>query len=239
MKKPFAAFDIDGTLFRSSLMVKFVRNAIDAGLFSPQTRDIYTESYNHWKNRASLHAYEDYIADTVKALLIAIKGKTTKQIDLIAKATMDYHLQTYVYTRQLIKELKATHCIIAISGSNIEILKHFAPQYGFDVYHGTELEVVNGKYTGRENIVGHHKKNETLKDIIKQNNLIYKGSVAVGDTASDIVMLELAQNPIAFNPSYELFEHAKLHKWKMVLERKNMIYHLEFKDNGYQLVKTN
>jgi len=57
-------------------------------------------------------------------------------------------------------------------------------------------------------------------------NLNFAGSVAMGDTDSDTPMLDLADRPIAFNPNKELFEHALQKGWEIVLERKDMIYHL-------------
>jgi len=48
-------------------------------------------------------------------------------------------------------------------------------------------------------------------------------------------MLELVENPIAFNPDKNLFEIAKTHKWKVVIERKNMIFQLEYKNGNYVL----
>jgi len=48
----------------------------------------------------------------------------------------------------------------------------------------------------------------------------------------------MVEKPIAFNPDKELYEIAAKTSWKIVLERKNMIYELE-KDSGrYELVKT-
>jgi phosphoserine phosphatase len=50
-------------------------------------------------------------------------------------------------------------------------------------------------------------------------------------------MLEMVDEPIAFNPEQHLFEHAKRKGWKIVVERKNMFYEMELSDGKYQLVK--
>ena len=65
------------------------------------------------------------------------------------------------------------------------------------------------------------------------------GSVAVGDSASDVSMMELVELPIALNPEKKLYEHAKKRSWKIVLERKNMVYELEATDGNYRLAKAN
>ena len=50
-------------------------------------------------------------------------------------------------------------------------------------------------------------------------------------------MLKLVDNPIAFNPTAELYEQAVKNKWKIVIERKNMMYTLEPNDDNYRLTQ--
>jgi phosphoserine phosphatase len=51
----------------------------------------------------------------------------------------------------------------------------------------------------------------------------------------DYAILKHVQNPIVFNPARELFEKSKEHGWKIVVERKNVIYELSKKDDNYIL----
>jgi phosphoserine phosphatase len=62
-----------------------------------------------------------------------------------------------------------------------------------------------------------------------------EGSIAIGDSGSDIAMLELVERPIAFNPTKGLFEHAKANNWEIVIERKNVVYELKANDGSYVL----
>jgi phosphoserine phosphatase len=50
--------------------------------------------------------------------------------------------------------------------------------------------------------------------------------VGVGDTESDISFLELVEKPICFNPNKRLYTYAKRNDWKVVVERKDVIYEL-------------
>jgi hypothetical protein len=43
----------------------------------------------------------------------------------------------------------------------------------------------------------------------------------------DIPMLELVENPICFNPNAQLYRIAKLNKWKIIVERKDVIYEIQ------------
>jgi phosphoserine phosphatase len=48
-------------------------------------------------------------------------------------------------------------------------------------------------------------------------------------------MLSMVKQPIAFNPTKELFKTAQQNGWEIVIERKNMIYKLEVKNGSYVL----
>ena len=80
---------------------------------------------------------------------------------------------------------------------------------------------------------------KTLKQFIKQFDATRKGSIAVGDSDSDTPMLGSVEQPIAFNPNKTLFRHAEEQGWKIVLERKNVVYEMESKSGSYVLAQTN
>ncbi|MCY1563069.1 hypothetical protein D9M68_1005530 [compost metagenome] len=54
-------------------------------------------------------------------------------------------------------------------------------------------------------------------------------------------MLSIVDNPIAFNPTYELLEKALENNWKVVIERKNTSYEIikDRKSGHHILEKTN
>jgi phosphoserine phosphatase len=57
-------------------------------------------------------------------------------------------------------------------------------------------------------------------------DLTRDGAVAVGDTDGDIPLLESVTHPICFNPNQALYTEAKRRGWEIVIERKDVIYHL-------------
>ena len=65
-----------------------------------------------------------------------------------------------------------------------------------------------------------------LKRAVEKEGLTLVGSVGVGDTESDIPFLELVEKPICFNPNLKLYKHAKREGWKVVVERKDVVYEL-------------
>ena len=48
-RKKVAIFDIDGTIFRSSLLIELVEELIQAGIFKPRVRRIYPRDKTKWE----------------------------------------------------------------------------------------------------------------------------------------------------------------------------------------------
>jgi len=192
-----------------------------------------------WKRRAG-GGFKNYEAQVIDVYEAVLKTLSFEQLEEgIGNVFDEYKDQTYTYTRDLIKKLKQqNYLLFAISGSQTEIVSKIANYYGFDDYIGTVYERKANKFSGQKTI-GSLNKDKTLKDLAKKHSCTYNESYAVGDSHSDIVMLKLVDNPIAFNPEDTLFKSANEHGWKIVLERKNMIYELEQQDGKYQLVKAN
>jgi phosphoserine phosphatase len=63
--------------------------------------------------------------------------------------------------------------------------------------------------------------------VLAKHKLTLKGSVGVGDSEGDISFLEQVENPICFNPNRILYRHALLSGWKVVVERKDVIYEIK------------
>jgi HAD superfamily phosphoserine phosphatase-like hydrolase len=147
----------------------------------------------------------------------------------------EYKDQTYTYTRDLIRSLKEQgYMLFAISGSQQEIVSKFAEYYGFDDAIGAHLEQLDGKFTGKIETPALGKQ-AALKKLLTRHEVTHDGSIAVGDSESDIALLEAVEQPIAFNPSAGLFKIAKEKGWKVVLERKNVVYQLNLENDRYYL----
>lgn len=237
--KKFAVFDIDGTLIRWQLYHAIADEFVKLGYIKPERYQGVKEARMEWKRRSGkggFRSYEKVLIETYESIL---KDLTLQQFMTAAESVFDeYKDQVYVYPRDLTSSLKKRgYLLFAISGSQIEIVEKIASYYSFDEWVGTVYQYKDGRYTGQKNI-GSHDKAATLKQMIRRHDVTMRGSIAIGDSKSDIAMLELVEQPIAFNPEAELFSHAKNSSWKVVIERKNMVYELEPRNGKYQLVKT-
>jgi len=225
MKNKIAVFDIDGTIFRSSLLIEFNKGLMNAGVIPPSEVGEILNEYYAWVERRG--SYDAYIGKVISMHSKAIVGKEQSVVNSVASLVFLHHKdRVYRYTRDLLAELKKDYLLLAISGSPIEMVKPFARYFGFDHIWGTVYEVdANGRYTGKiVNLQSADKKEEIVKKFIKENNLSLNDSWGVGDTESDISFLEIVSHPVAFNPTEKLFITAKKNHWAIKVERKNMTY---------------
>lgn len=230
--KPLAVFDVDGTLYRSNLLVDLVHQLVRQGSFPASIVDDFREAQMIWKIERQRKSYVEYIDQLISAYVEHLPGLTVEKLKMAVDKIIHHSTGLmYVYARDLLKSLKKTHHLVVISGSPVEVVTPFVNQLGIKEVHGTTFEISSGVYTGKVLKVGTRQKGQTLRQVAERVNLDFKGSVAMGDTDSDIGMLDLVERPIAFNPNKELFEHAFQRGWEIVFERKDMILHLGKKGN--------
>jgi len=236
-QKPFAAFDIDGTLIRWQLYHAIFDTLAKQGSINPSE---YTEIRNArmaWKQRSHEESFKDYERRMVQNYDAALQQLSYAAYEqAIDEVFEEYKDQAYAYTKGLIKDLKQQgYLLFAISGSQNEIVGKLAKYYGFDDWVGADYpRDAQGAFTG-EKIMPAGKKHEVLARLVKKHEATTEGSIAVGDSAGDISMLEFVERPIAFNPEKQLYQHARAGGWEIVLERKNVIYNLKADDGRYIL----
>ncbi len=226
--RPVAVFDIDGTLFRSSLLIELVEALIERGIFPAAARSTYADAQLEWMNRKG--EYEPFIRKVVQAFGKHAKGAPYGEVADIAGEIIEAKKdRVYRYTRDLADDLKAKgYYLLAISHSPKFIVDGFAYELGFHKSYGTFYETgASNRFTGT--IADEHlimNKAAVLKRAVEKEKLSFKNSYGVGDTESDVSMLTMVENPIAFNPNRILYRHAKKHGWPIVVERKDVIYEL-------------
>ena len=224
-KQKFAAFDIDGTLFRSGLYREVAYELMRMGALPPDVLEETTVKNREWRHRTHGNAFEEFemlLIDRIDNFLPQLRIEDYEEAAQMVLAKRADNV--YVYTRDLIHALKAQgYFLIAISGSQIELVEPFAAKYGFNAWVGQQWERGDEYFTG--NIIKTHtSKDVILKDLAKRHNLTFKDSYAIGDSNGDVGMFSIVDNPIAFNPTFELYEKAVENGWPMTIERKNVIY---------------
>lgn len=221
--KPLAIFDIDGTIFRSSLLIELTKHLVKSGVFTSDAYDELKRKKLRWLDRQG--SYEDYIGKVVEVFQEHLCGVRCSDVHTIVQLVIrEQKNRVYVYTRELLKKLRLTHHLIAISGSPMEIVDQFKKAWKFNDVFGTEYEIAKGVYTGGVVSVASNRKKEILNTYTKTHGLSLWRSVGVGDTESDIAFLRMVETPIAFNPNKKLLCEARRCNWIIKVERKDVIY---------------
>lgn len=229
-----AIFDLDGTIFRSSLLVEVTEGLIEAGIFKKSARAYYEKHYLSWMDRKG--TYEKYIMGVVEAFEKNIKGVDQVVFMRVAKKVIASKKdRTYRYTRDLVRKLnKKGYFLLAISHSPKMLVDTFCRELGFDASYGRIYEVgKNGKFTGKvDHVEIINDKGKALASAIEKYELSLEGSIAVGDTEADVSLFKMVDSPICFNPNRALFAAAKRRGWKVVVERKDMLYEIQQSKRG-------
>lgn len=226
-KSKLAVFDIDGTIFRKNLAFELIDELAWMKVFKRKVRNELVRYYVKWLDHKGM--YEDYRKALVKLYEENIKGCRKENVLEASKLVIPFYKdRTYVFANNLIKKFKAeNYAIIAVSGSPSEIVEEYNKYLKLDAVFGSVYEVDDmGVYTGRAVFEPTKDKSQVVRQYMVENQLTLEDSYAIGDTESDAKMLEIVEHPIAFNPNYNLKTIAEERGWRIVVEKKDVIYEI-------------
>lgn len=133
---------------------------------------------------------------------------------------------------RLIRILKKSGYKIAIlSGGFTYFGNYLKDKFGFDYVYANELEIVNGKLTGKHlgDIVDGKRKAELLRLLAQVERIDIRQTVAVGDGANDLPMLGTAGLGVAFHAKPKVKENAK--QSLSVVGLDGVLYFLGYRDS--------
>jgi HAD superfamily hydrolase (TIGR01490 family) len=236
-KRKVAIFDIDGTIFRSSLLAELVDVLIERKLFPESARAEFEGKRILWLKRKG--DYYSYIMAVVNVFKKHMKGIYYGDMMDASREVLDRKKDyTYVYTRQAIDVLKKKgYFLLAISLSPKFIVDLFAKHFGFDKSYGIFYATgATEKFTGATEFEDLMKnKKAIIHRAVEKENLTLEDSYGFGDTDGDISLLETVKNPIAMNPNVKLLKIAHHAGWRIIEERKDVI--LELRNGKYKLIE--
>ena len=133
---------------------------------------------------------------------------------------------------RMMQVLKTAGFKIAIlSGGFTYFGNYLKKKYGIDYVYANELEIENGKLTGKHigDIVDGKRKAELLRLIAQVENVDIAQTIAVGDGANDLPMLNIAGLGIAYHAKPKVKENASQSISTIGLD--GVLYFLGFKDS--------
>ena len=233
-KKIAAFFDIDGTIFRDSLMV--------AHFMKLQDFQIIDDSKWHTQVILSREAYkkrrldyDTYLESMSSAYEESLKGISYSDVMFAARHVIQNRAdEVYKFTRSRIEQhRKKGHMVIFISGSPDFLVRQMAKVWKADVYRGSTYVFSRGIFTGKiipmwDSV----SKQNAINELVNIYDIDMKHSYAYGDTNGDISMMMSVGHPYAINPAKELIENIRndemlRKKVQIIVERKDVIYKVD------------
>lgn len=243
MSKRIAAFfDIDGTIFRDSLMIAHFRKMREFRVMDDFAwRQNINFSEERWHKRRV--NYDDFLDDISNAYREGLQGVSYGDIMFTARHTIRNRAdEVYRFTKDRIQRHRELgHLVIFISGSPDFLVKQMAKIWKADIAIGSKYIFQNGVFTGE--IVpmwDSVSKLNTIDQLVSEYQIDLENSYAYGDTNGDFTMLKSVGKPFAINPAKELLENirkdeALKKKATIVVERKDVIYKLKADTDVFDL----
>lgn len=234
MRNIAAFFDIDGTLYRNSLMIQHFKKLIKYEVIDPAIWHNHVKhTYSEWEKRYG--DFEDYLEELADYYVRELKGINKDYISFIANQVIKLNGdKVYKYTRSRIEwHKKMGHKVFFISGSPDFLVEKMAKKYGVTEYRGSEY-VVDEKNSFTGEIIrmwDSHNKQRTIDEFVNKYDVNLDLSYSYGDTVGDLSMLKMVGNPVAINPNKDLLKAIKVdeelyEKVLIIVERKDLIYKL-------------
>lgn len=232
MENVAAFFDVDGTLYRDSLMIEHFKKLIKYEVLDPSIwHGNARKTFENWDKRHG--NYEDYLLEVSNIYLNSMKGLNKDYIDFITSQVIKLKGErVYRFTRDRIHwHHKQNHLVFFISGAPDFLLSKMAEKYDVKYYQGTKYFVdKSNNFTGEiKQMWDSDSKLHVIKQFINEHSIDLNKSYAYGDTNGDFNMLKIVGHPVAINPVKELVlnirkdeEFSK--KATFIVERKDVIY---------------
>lgn len=215
MSKRVAFFDVDQTLVKDFSGITFLEFAAKNDLFDKEQLNILLKARKDFEEGTI--DYIDLSGTWGETIAKGLKGKKQEDLRTIAKSfwsEIEPKFPSWV-TGLISLFNNEGFTTIAVSGSNEELLDLYKERLGFTQVFATELEVVDGVYTGNmsRNLVLDEEKNKVIDAVSRDNDIDFDSSYGFGDSEHDRSFLDRVGNPVAVNPGKRLREHAEKNGW--------------------------
>ncbi len=209
-----AFFDVDGTIIGANSGKSLVFHAYNSGMMSrfELMRAI---------NLSLLYKYN--LRDTFKIIndmVSWVKGMPEKTILEISSEVCSGTLVPSIFSEvkaelEFHRSKKAK--VVILSSALRPVCQHLSDILGFDDILSSELEVVDGYYTGRPKgqLCFGEEKATKLRKYCEMNNSTPEKAWYYGDSIPDLNALSIVGNPVCVNPDKKLAKIALKNKWKI------------------------
>jgi HAD superfamily hydrolase (TIGR01490 family) len=217
MTRSAAFFDLDKTILAKSSSLAFARPFYKGGLIG--RADVLKSAYAQFSYVVS-GADHDQLETMRHYMSELVKGWDVETVRLIVAETLDEIVDPMVYGEavDLIEEHKqAGRDVIIISSSGTEVVEPIGERLGVDRAIGTQVEIVDGRYTGEIVFYAYGEgKAEAMRALAEENGYDLAECYSYSDSATDLPMLDIVGHPFCVNPDAPLRRLALERGWPVL-----------------------
>ena len=218
MRPTAAFFDLDKTIIAKSSSLVFSRPFQAGGLIN--RRAMLRSAYAQFVFLAG-GADHDQIEKLRQFMSQLVEGWDVATVREIVADTLHNIVDPLVYDEavSLIEEHKAAgRDVVIVSTSGAEVVGPIGEMLGADRVIATQLEIVDGKYTGKIDYYAYaEEKARAIEQLAEERGYDLAECFAYSDSATDVHMLEIVGHPFAVNPDKELRKIAVARGWPVLV----------------------
>lgn len=213
MRQRAAIFDLDGTLISSASAERtFFFHLLRNGGLSPI--DLLRMIIPLWTFRGNVHSM---LLGSKRYL----RNKSVQKFSEVAQLYFEREVERLVFPlmREKIEEHRRNdEVLLLLSGTLDVIAECFVRELRLDGARATNLEVRDGKYTGRVRGVVPYGfgKLEVLRDFRHEYNFDQNQTTVYANIYSDRYLMNAVETPVAVNPDTRLREYALRNSWRIL-----------------------
>ncbi len=215
---PDATFDLDGTVFKMTVLEAYTDWLSQQTVFEPMPAEI-TAARQEWKNDNTEQKYTAHLGQLVRFFIEQVPGKSISQLGEAARivANQQRHRRWNI-TTAIIDTVRPTHNVISVSLMPEWLMGPFTEDLGFVALMGSTYVARDGLFTDEAHSI--NKAAEYTN--ARKGNTSYL-DIHMGDTVGDSSLFALAKRPILFNPSWTLYRQMKDKNMTVITSHKDMV----------------
>ena len=217
MKRNLAIFDLDNTILNGDSDYSWINFLIDIGYVN---KDEYEKKNQYFYDKY----YEgklDY-DEWAEFALSTIKGKRPEEIENLLNKFLSSVIEPMIniYALRLLHNHYHNNDVMLLaSATNSVIVTPIAKRLGFKNIVATEVEIVNGVYSGKfQNTpaLGEGKLQKVREWMRKNDFNDFKNTTFYSDSINDFPLLAAVNKAVAVNPDNKLREECGKRSWEIM-----------------------
>lgn len=218
-----AFFDVDGTLYKANMWRGLVQYAAEHGRKNRARLYMARNLPLMYARKLKLIDEENFRKPWVLTLGMLAQGWDAAQGDAALRWVAEQYIQPTGLNdviARLREHVAQGHVVVLVSAMLAPTLKVLGDELNVTGTVGTEIELANGRYTGRvipPVCMGVEKANLTRKFLQSRGiEIDFAASYAYADSISDLSLFEMVGHPVAVYPDSRLAALASEKGWEII-----------------------